>query len=101
MKTVKGIYYDLCESTYTDQQGGYKFYFSSQFYKDKFKENLQSYINQETLKVKIKHDLNVLLDDLLMLSYYKKIEKRGFRVEFNGSPINPNSLMMICKIVRV
>ena len=101
MKTIKGIYYDLNESTYVSIVGEFRFYFSSQFYKDKFDQELDHYINNETLKVKIKYDHKIKLDDLFTLSFYKKIEKRGYRVEYNNQPINPNSLFMTCKIVRV
>ena len=101
MKTIKGIYYDLNESTYVSVQGDFKFYFSSQFYNDKFEQGLQRYINNETLKVKIRYDHRISLDDLLCLSFYKKIEKRGYRVEYNKTPVNPNSLLMTCKIIRL
>lgn len=101
MKTIKGIYYDLNESTYFSVQGDFKFYFSSLFYKEKFEQEIQSYINNETLKIKIKYDHKITLDDLFYLSFYKKIEKRGYRVEYNNSSINPNSLLMTCKIVRL
>lgn len=100
MKTIKGIYYDLTESTYISVQGSFKFYFSSLFYKQKFDQELQKYINQETLKLKIKYDHKIGCDDLFMLSFYKQVEKRGYRVEHNQTILNPNTLMFVCKIVR-
>ena len=100
MKTIKGIYYDLNESTYTSVHSDFKFYFSSLFYKEKFDQGIQSFINQETLKLKIKYGHKVSCDDLFYLSYYKQIEKRGYKVECNKTILNPNSLMLMCKIVR-
>ena len=48
----------------------------------KFKNNIKQFIIEETAKIKAKYKINIYLDTMLTLSFYKKIEKRGFRVVY-------------------
>ena len=61
MKTKRGIYLDLSESDYIYELDGIAYYFSSEFNKNRYK-------------------INCNFDLYFQLSFYKKIEKRGFRV---------------------
>ena len=83
MKTSRGIYLNLKESDYKCNLQGLTFYFSSKQYLEKFINNVENYINNETMKLKVKYNILISIDLLLMLSFYKKIEKRGFRVYDN------------------
>ena len=66
------------------------FYFSSNFYKEKFiKENI-SFIRDETMKLKIKFKCGIYCDEMILLLLYKKIEKRGFKVEYKGKELIEN-----------
>ena len=90
--TVKGICLNLNESEYYFKYKGLIFYFSSEFYKNKFANQILNFIETETLKLQVKYNLNINFDILFMLSLYKKIEKRGFRVydEENKKEITPS-----------
>lgn len=83
MKTKRGIYLKLNESEYKFSFKGLTFYFSSKKYLQKFVENLTNYIDFETEKFKVKYGININFDTLFMISLYKKIEKRGFRIYDN------------------
>ena len=82
MKTKNGIYLDLKESEYKINYNGLIYYFSSELYMNKFKNNVKKFIIEETAKIKARYKINIYLDTMLSLSFYKKIEKRGFRVVF-------------------
>ena len=82
MKTKNGIYLDLKESEYKLNYKGLIYYFSSELYLNKFKNNVKQFIIEETAKLKAKYKINIYLDTMLTLSFYKKIEKRGFRVVY-------------------
>ena len=49
---------------------------------NKFKNKVKQFIVEETAKIKAKYKINIYLDTMLTLSFYKKIEKRGFRVVY-------------------
>ena len=90
--TAKGICLNLNESEYYFKYKGLIFYFSSEFYKKKFVDNIQNYIENETFKLQVRYNINIDFDVLFMISLYKKIEKRGFRVydEENKKEITPS-----------
>lgn len=82
MKTINGIYLDLKESDYKLNYNGLIYYFSSELYMNKFKNNVKQFIVEETAKLKTKYKINIYFDTMLTISYYKKIEKRGFRIVY-------------------
>ena len=91
MKSVRGIYYDIKESDYYTKINVNNeeiiFYFSSLFLKKKFLDNVINYVHNENLKLSIQYKIDIDATKLLILSYYKKIEKRGFRVLINDKEI--------------
>lgn len=91
MKTGK-VYLNINESDLSVMKSGLIFYFSSEFYQNKFMENVDNYINDEILKIQNKYKINCSFEIYLMLSYYKKIEKRGFKVfdDVNKKYLSPN-----------
>lgn len=87
------VYQNIEESTYDFNLGDFKFYFSSEFNLNRYKENVLKYITTEIYKLKNRYgftDEKTLqtLKLALSLTYYKLIEKRGFRVYRKGERIN-------------
>lgn len=80
MKSKRGVYLDIYESDYYYDLDGVRYYFSSQLYLNKFKENVINYVNENSIKLKLRYKININFDLFLTLSYYRKVEKRGFRV---------------------
>lgn len=87
MKSKRGIYYNLKESDYTYTIDNFEFVFSSLFYLNLFKMNLDSYLKfeQEKLNYKLKNDIN--LKEVILLDHYKQIEKRGFLVYYKNKEL--------------
>lgn len=84
------VYNDLNESNYTFKYDDLVFYFSSQFYLEKFiKEHLQ-FIKDETMKLKIKFKCGIYCDEMILLLLYKRIEKRGFKVTYKDKLLSEN-----------
>lgn len=75
------VYHDLYESKYSMQHNGLIYYFSSQFNETRFLNNVDNFIKMETLKMQSRYNVKSNWSLLLAISFYKKIEKRGFRIE--------------------
>lgn len=84
------IYNDINESDYTFKYNKLTFYFSSNFYKEKFIKEHVNFIHDETMKLKVKFKCNIYCDEMILLLLYKKIEKRGFKVLYRETPITEN-----------
>ena len=84
------IYNDINESDYTFKYDNMVFYFSSEFYKNKFEKMHFQFIKDETMKLKIKYKCAILCDKMALLLLYKRIEKRGFKVTIDGKELNEN-----------
>ena len=78
------VCYELEDSPFFLRIDDFMFYFSSDFYRDKFSKTYKDYIRSETLKLNVKFKMIVDADEMLLLSYYKMIEKRGFKVQYKG-----------------
>lgn len=85
--TVKGIYHDLQETTYSISIEGVEYFFSSIVYRRKFKEgylhNREKYewfFSGKGLEL----NFNALSD----FQFYCMIERRGFRVKIEGIEAN-------------
>ena len=89
------VYYDLNESTYKVDYKRFTFLFSSKFYIDKFKKELDNFVNIENKKIYSKYRVVLECSEYLALSLYKKIEKRGFKVYFNNKEIKENESFSI------
>lgn len=92
MKTENGIYLDLTESDYKVKKLGLTFYFSSKFYMEKFKKEVETFTHNEMLKLYNKYRVSSNLKIFLTISFYKRVEKRGFRIYNNirNQEINRN-----------
>lgn len=84
------IYNDINESNYTFKYDKLVFYFSSNFYKEKFIKEHINFIRDETMKLRIKFKCGIYCDEMILLLLYKKIEKRGFKVLYNDKQIREN-----------
>lgn len=82
---VGKVYKDIEKSDYVFNFQRFTFYFSSKFYIEKFKKELDNYIDIESKRLIKRYDLMLESSEYLALSLYKKIEKRGFRVYFSYS----------------
>lgn len=90
MKSKRGIYYNLSDSEYkiTLKDNDLTFYFSSEFYKNKFSENFVNYLISENMKLNVKYECKIDASNMLLLKLYQKIETRGFRVVYKNKEIN-------------
>lgn len=74
------VYLKLNESDITCVKSGLLFYFSSELYRNKFEKNVEEFIENEKLKIQVRYKINNDFTIYFLLSYYKKCEKRGFRI---------------------
>lgn len=94
MRRSEKIYYDLTESTEYVELLNTRFYFSSSFNKERFLSGYESYIKEEEDKIIAKYKINISIRFYLLLSYYLKIEKRGFYVvKDKNNIINKNTII--------
>ena len=77
---MKRVEYNINKSEYYFKVNKLTFFFSSKFNKTRFENGFINYVNEETNKIKAKYKVNINLTNYLLLTYYKKIEKRGFKV---------------------
>jgi hypothetical protein len=86
MKTQRGIYLDITESTYPFTVGEITFYFSSIFYRSKFMNDYQSEIKRfnESANNVYKNKFCIDMTPLALIRLYVLIEKRGFYLKIKG-----------------
>ena len=77
---MKRVEYDINKSEYYFKVNKLTFFFSSKFNKTRFENGFIEYVQEETNKIKAKYKVDINLNNYLLLAYYKKIEKRGFKV---------------------
>ena len=88
------VYQDLSESVYIYNYEGLDFYFSSEFNLGRFKKSVEDFVKIESLKMQNRYKVKSNWNLLLAISFYKKIEKRGFRVEEeSGKKIIPEDII--------
>lgn len=74
------VVYDIEKSEYYLKINNLKFYFSSIFNLRRFESNYEYFIEEETHKLQSKYHVNIDIFNYLLVVFYKKIEKRGFKV---------------------
>lgn len=77
---MKRVEYDINKSEYYFKVNKLTLFFSSKFNKTRFENGFIDFVNEETNKIKAKYKVDINLTNYLLLAYYKKIEKRGFKV---------------------
>ena len=82
--TMNIVYYKIEDSPFFLRVNDFMFYFSSRFLLSKFERGYKEYLRNETLKLNLKYKMIVCADEMLLLSFYKMVEKRGFKVQYKG-----------------
>lgn len=77
---MRRVEYDINKSEYHIRVNNYDYYFSSVFNLKRFVNNYDYFVEEETNKLKAKYKVNIDIYDYLVMVFYKKIEKRGFKV---------------------
>lgn len=85
---MERVFYELDKSPFFFKYNDFTFYFSSKFYKDKFEKEFKDYVKDETLKLNLRYKMITYADEMVLLSLYKQIEKRGFKVLYKGVSLN-------------
>lgn len=78
--TSKDVYHNIEDSIFFIDRFNMRFYFSSEFNRNRFNRNYKEYVREQTARIKNKFHVNIKLDEYLLVALYKKIEKRGFRI---------------------
>lgn len=75
------VFKDINKSDISLGIGNLSFYFSSEFNRKRFLSKSEVYVNEEELKFISKYHVSHY-DNLqyLLIAYYLKVEKRGFRI---------------------
>ena len=81
MRRSEKVYYDLTESSEFVELLETRFYFSSSFNKERFLNGYEAFIKEEEDKIIAKYGFKISMRYYLLMSYYTKIEKRGFYIE--------------------
>ena len=77
---MRRVEYDINKSEYHIKVNSFDYYFSSVFNLKRFVNNYDYFVEEETNKLKAKYKVNIDIYDYLVMVFYKKIEKRGFKV---------------------
>lgn len=89
------VYHNLNISDYEYNYKRLTFIFSSKFYIKKFESELANYVLLEKNKIATRYQVDLEASEYLALSLYKKIEKRGFKVYFDGKEISKNDYFIV------
>lgn len=89
------IYHDINKSKYYFKHENLTFYFSSLLYLNKFTKQYTSYIEEESAKLNNKFNMTVISKKVFLITLYKKIEKRGFRVLLNDKPLDKDVIAVL------
>lgn len=74
------VYNNINESPYSIRKKDLIFYFSSEFNLKRFNKGCLEYVNNETSKIISKYHISGNFEKYLLVAYYLKIEKRGFKI---------------------
>lgn len=87
------IYYDLTESSYIYYYKDFELVFSSKLILNKFKKNVSAFVKERTLKLENYYKIKGNFEEMLIISYYKRVEKRGFLVFYKGQELKESKFI--------
>lgn len=88
------IFYNINESDIFVEIELFRFYFSSETLKNRFLREYEKYIKEEKVKLDTRYKMNIE-KDFFILSLYKQIEPRGFKVYHTGKIIKED-FVVVC-----
>lgn len=89
------IYYDPETTNISYEVLGFTLYFSSEFCKNKFIRIYNERKENNNLKLEYLYKCTCDFDIMLMLYYYKLVEKRIFRVDYKGKTLEKDYVLNI------
>lgn len=90
MKTLRGVYHNIEESDIYLMVDNFVLYFSSDTLKGKFIARFDEYYRKMDEKLKAIYDTDYL--PLILITFYKRVEKRGFKVYYKNKRITEHSV---------
>lgn len=78
--TSRGIVVDLPNSPYHSIASGHIFFFSSEFYRNKFEQMLEQNRVEVSQRISDRYKVQAQFDFMADVYLYQKIEKRGFYI---------------------
>lgn len=78
------VYHNIMDSDISVTTHGYTFYFSSEWYKERFERQKDDYAEQRNIRFNSRKRVKISLEDYFILLLYCNIETRGFKVEVDG-----------------
>lgn len=91
------VYYIIDESDIFYDVENLRFYFSSELLKTKFIEKLKN-LEIDKKIFEQRYGVNLKSDNIILLMYYQKTEKRGFKVIDVNTHQNVNKFVIIVEI---
>lgn len=89
-QSQRGVYYDIKDSRFRYKLGEFEFYFTSEWNLNRFALGAEIEIGEFNRRVnsmyKNNHDLK--FDELGLIRYYMRIEKRGFLLFYKGQKVD-------------
>lgn len=86
MISARGIYHNIEESSVHIEIENFKLYFSSDTNKGRFLGKYDEYYSKINARLKRIYDIEYL--PLILISLYKRVEKRGFRMYYKNKRIS-------------
>ena len=83
-KTSRGVYHNLKESEYVVSNGDATFFFSSELYLNKFIDGYRKHREEFNNRMNRITDAPLNMDMLADITFYNKVEKRGFHAWLKG-----------------
>lgn len=82
-----GVCYDLRDTPYRVDYGGYTFCFSSANHERRFRENARIRVGWLEDSMSRRFHFHMTLPDVALFQLYRQIEQRGFRVECSDGTV--------------
>lgn len=90
MISIRGIYDNINESTISTNINDYTLYFSSDLNRYRFESRYDEYFKR--VNARLNRIMKMEYEALIIISLYKYIEKRGFRVYYKDRRLYEDSI---------